>query len=475
MPTITRKNIHPNLKWTQINEQGIKHVTNCQDIVDSADQWKNILVEVAKLKKGDSVGIGAMVCDVRYLGLLYATLELGCRLLVLDKPHYKETIQYVRSRCLAPFDVYILNDDAPEIVKLVGETYANQQMYMSTWFNHASPDSLPAKTFNVDGDTIGMSSPTSGSTGYPKPLHYNHNFLTAAGDRCHQLFNYKEDDKILHLSNLHHGASSALFFFPTIKYCKEHYFEYALNRDRVDTIVDVVVKEKINKIMFPNNLVLEKFIELLPPIDHQLDLYCLQANNKNWLTHVKRANINSITSIYGASEVLGPIFVNVLTPTTGENHNVLNYGKLIDDFYTFKIIGDQVEVSAPHRGTFTLNDKFEIDDHGNNIFCRRADLIRINENTMPLDFFTQATGMYFPNSLGFVIPDTTTNKVYLLIDPSLKDQGPALITKINDHLKIHPNLQIDFVDYVPAINFFNNIKFNYDQCRAHFRNKFNLI
>jgi hypothetical protein len=168
------------------------------------------------------------------------------------------------------------------------------------------------------------------------------------------------------------------------------------------------------------------------------------------------------------------VFTNTITPETPHDHNVLNYGKPLDDFYQITLLDEQLEIIAPYRGKKIINDKFNIDQQGNYIFCARSDMVRINEVVLEHSFFQLALSMRYDIDTAFLIPDSTTNKIYLLCDIKYINHNNNNIKEINEYIQNYsPLLQLDFVDYVSIGDFFD-AKFNVEQAKAHFRTKFSL-
>lgn len=475
---INRNWLNPDIQWYQYNADKTERLTfTYNDIAEAIDHWKNIIVENSDWKPGARLAAGAHLCDLRYLSLLFATLEVGGELIVLDKPATLEQIQQVRCRVLAPFDLFVLDDNQDPRTKLTAEVFAKKTIAMKLWYDYASPTCQYSKVDWADPKGQMMAGTSSGSTGTPKPIEWSHEFIYNLAKRAIRLFDLKPEDRVLHLSNLHHGGSSGFFFFPSLHACKHHFFEYGLNGANMDKIIDMVQREKITKIIWPNNLALEQFITECPPLQHDIDLYCLQANLKTWIPLVKRSNVRSVTSIFGASEVLSPIFVNIITRDTPDDHDVLNYGKLLDDFFDVEITEDQrFKVTNFWRGTYILNDHFEKDAEGNYHYVKRTDMMRINEVTVTFDACESISKQYFGINKAYLIPDTLTNKIYLLVDKEFESVVDERLPLINQELaKIDPILKVDFVDCLPIGQFYDQIKFSYVWGKAHFREKHKLV
>jgi hypothetical protein len=266
-----------------------------------------------------------------------------------------------------------------------------------------------------------------------------------------------------------------------MRYCSEHYFEHGVNADitKQKEIAELIVKKQINKILFPNSMLLDQVLKMLSPVDHECCFYTLQANQKSWIAESQRTGV-SIVSIFGASEMLGPIFINTITPnTTNDNHNVLNYGKPLSNFYSVEIINDdQFHITDITGRSNIINDRFTLDSQGNYHYSSRSDLIRINEVTFEFSELHHILVNTFSELTAALVADSTTNKIYLLISNQLQHLSSTAekISQINHALnKINPALRIDYVDYVELSQFLTAIKLDRRAIINYFRIKFDLI
>jgi acyl-coenzyme A synthetase/AMP-(fatty) acid ligase len=453
-------------------------VLSHKDISDGIDFWKVILGEHG-FQPGSKLGPLLSLCDVNYLALLFAGLELGGSVCVVDKAHTVETASNVRARVLAPIDIVIVDPNTDALIQATGDFLSDKILLSSMWHNYVAKDFSFSNIREDSLDNVALYATSSGTSGTPKVISYSHKFLYDIAQRCIKDMDFKEDDKIMHLSNIHHGGSAGLFFIPTLMASKNHYFEYGLNPNSLKKIIDIVLQEKINKIMFPNSILLEKFIMNLPKVDHKLDLFTLQSKSKTWLPYIKRANINSVYSVFGSTETVGPLFKNVFTkdddPAT---FNVLNYGKPLDDFFNIKQLSStELEVTVQNADTYILNDAFVIDTNGDYVFSGRKDLFRVNEVELTIPLLDNIVANHFKTEKCILIPDPTCNKIYMLCEPNgnnelFESRKQSIENELN---QISPNLTIDFVLFAPIEKFIDQIKFNYSAARLHFQKTFDLI
>ena len=477
---ISRHSIHPEITqyfWRPDLNEYQAHGHN--DMIESIRQWKNILTEQENIVPGNKVGLAITHFDLRYSACLFATAELGGVIPILDHVHVTSETK-PRCRVLAPIDLFLYSDNIIQAARNVGNWYAKKQLNIDCWFNYASTTNHRyADVMLAQDEDIVIVSPTSGSTGEPQAITYSHKWLSAIGDHCTQTFNFSADDRILHLSNLHHGGSSGCFFFPTVKHCKEHYFEYGAmpSPEDYERIIKVIVDKKINRVMFPNSHTLDQILSALPPLEHECHFYTLQANSKTWIPEVRRTNVASVVSIFGSSETLGPIFLNTITPATTDSHNVLNYGKPLTNFYSVEIQDKQLYVSDKTGRNNLIDDCFEIDNNGNYHFRSRSKSIRVNEVTFDFGDLERMLTQNFDALSAVLVADSVANKIYLLVDLNLQDHAdiPTKLNNINMTLgNINKILKVDYVDYQPIKNFLSGIKVNRSLIAEHFRKKFNL-
>ena len=477
MNTITRHWLNPDIQWYQFDSNGQRVAFGFEEIAQGIDHWKNILVEHAEFVAGQRLGVGANLCDIRYLCLVFAGLELGARLVVIDKPVSPDRVNEVRCRIHAPFHVMAYNtDNVDSGLQAILDTYAVKLIDFDLWFgnNFASADHLGKDQYWATPDSELLVCTSSGSTGVPTPITYTHEFFSALLPRQQNIFKFEPEDRVLHLSNFHHGGSSANFFFPTVGYCRHHYFDYGVSNEKLVDIIDLVQRERINKIMFPNGAVLDQFMHEAPRFSVPVDIHCLQANRTNWIPLMKAANIRSVTSHWGFSEMEGPILLNVMTADSPESFDVLNFGQPLDDFYQLSIVEDGLSVVNQYRGQYTTKDSFTQDADGNYIFHGRKSNVRINDTVLEFEFFNDLAKKYFEHNQAFLVPDSELDLIYLLHDRTLGNIDDK-IAGINQELaEVSPDLKINFVDSVNIIDFFDMVKFSNLRAKSHCRHIFNL-
>lgn len=456
--------IHKEIQWYQPLDNGW-HILNYQDIVDSILHWKNILVELANFKPGEKFGVGSSYCDLTYLTAIFAGIELGGKIIVMPST-------YSGKKLIGPISTWIYQDDFSKGISdgtTVGHAH---NIPWSTFFSFKSRyntfDHLDHRAC-CDTDTV-LTTTTSGSGGTPRVVEYSHRLFDDIRQRSIKIFDLKADDRILHLSNMHHGGTGGVFFLPSLSACRYHYYFDGLNLDKIKELVDLVKQEKITKAMFPNNLVVDRFLKELSWLDHDMEIYVNQANDKNWVKLVKQKNIKAIHSLFGSTETLGPIFLNTIHRYSDLDHDVLNYGKLLDDFYSIQLQDNHVVVNLKNHYQEIINDCFDLDQHGNHIFQARADLIRINDVVISMKTLNHLAQTIM-NHDGVIVPDPVVNKIYVVYTRNLIDHSAAL-AKINAQLRaISPVLEINDSECLDLEQFITGIKLSLENIRSYFRKK----
>lgn len=464
----SRNTIRKDIQWHQPDTNGWR-IIDYDDIVGGIVQWKNILYEQANFAAGQKFGVGSNYCDYNYLTAIFAGIELGGKIIVMPSTDSGKKL-------IGPMSAWIYQDGNNKAIKdgkSVGHDYAIPWSIFDSFTSKFDVfDHLNQVTRKPD--EIILTTTTSGSTGTPRVVEYSHRLFDDIRARSIRIFNLREDDRVLHLSNMHHGGTGGVFFLPSLSACRYHYYFDGLNFANVKQLVELVKKEKITKAMFPNNLLVERFLQELSWIDHDLEIYVNQANSRDWIRLLKQTNVKAIHSLFGSTETLGPIFLNTITRDTSLDHNVLNYGKLLDDFYNVEVRQDRTVVKLKNHYQEVLSDCFVLDEKGNHIFQARANLVRVNDHLVSLQEVNNiAQELMGPN--GVIVPDTVTNKIYVAYTTDLAD-ADKILREINRRLNlISPVLQVDHSMLVNFEQFYVGIKISLENIRLCFRAKFNLL
>lgn len=465
----SRNIIHPEIQWFQPIDSGW-HILNYDDIVGGIVQWKNILHEQGKLAAGQKFGVGCSQCDYTYLTAIFAGIELGGKIIVMPTTESGQQL-------IGPIVAWLYEDHINKAIHDGKAVNASEAIPWSTFYNFKSrfdTFSHVSQTERLPEEKV-LVATTSGSTGAPRIVEYSHRLFDDVRKRSIKIFKLDQEDRVLHLSNMHHGGTGGVFFLPSLSACKYHYYFDGLSPNiNIDDLIKLIKSEKISKAMFPNNLLVTRLLDKLDWLDHDFEIYVNQANLKPWVKSVKRTNIKAVHSLFGSTETLGPIFLNSITQDSTSDHNVLNYGKLLDDHYLIDCRDDCTVVTIKNHYQETLSDCFIIDSNGDYIFQSRTTLIRINDCTVSLKDLTKLAQNLLGDN-GVIVPDSVTNKIYVAYTDKLIDPEYTL-HKLNLELKsISPVLQIDHANCVDLDQFVSGIKLSIENLRAYFRQTYQLL
>jgi acyl-CoA synthetase (AMP-forming)/AMP-acid ligase II len=404
---------------------------------------------------------------------------------VLDKVPVITEPFLPRGRILAPFDLMIVPDDYLESEDAHARTWANkfcrQVIKWEEWFTYESTtNSSWSDVILSDPKTTMIATTTSGSTGDPKPILYPHDFMVSVAHRTADLYDYNEDDRVLHLTNLHHGGSCSTFFLPTLNRCRTHFFRqgHTDDPDMLKEVADTIVNERITKVLFPDVLNFERVTQYLPKLEHKLICFSSQSVPKTTIDTVKRTNIDTVISWFGSSETLGPLFDSRITADTDSaTHDPLNYGKPLDNYYKITVEGEQLHVVSDFQDHY-INDAFVVDGQGNYHYSHRTDLLRVNHVTLNWKDLTDLLEDRFAEHRAHIVPDSTMNKMYLLIDRSYcndADVQEKIAAIAADLRRLSTNLDLNAYDFCNMADFYSGIKFNRQGAQNYFRQKLNLL
>ena len=307
---------------------------------------------------------------------------------------------------------------------------------------------------------------SSGTTDVPKVIEHTHEFISAISLRNSKLYK----GIALHVNNLNHGASASVTLLPTLasEYVTKHLFYDGADTESISNLVDALTpyKDDIGYLSFPYPFLIDKFIEVSREKNLRwpnLDLITLSYILDNAKHAVRDGIFNSITSIFGSNETLGPLFVNTASK---DNWNIdSRYYTIPNDFYKIKLSKEgKITVTVPiYNKEVETNDYF--DKQGENFIHRgRSDMFRINGETINLstinDLNKQYTSMY-------VVVDTLYHCLYLACWEDLS-MDKILEAKERIESKFE-RVNVTKVLHLAKSNFYYGIKIDNELLREHFR------
>jgi acyl-CoA synthetase (AMP-forming)/AMP-acid ligase II len=417
---------------------------------------------------GNSIGLGYNRVDIHYYGAVFAALEMGLRLIVLEMTEHAP-VNNPKTEMFFPLDFFMQGPDVP--VERQNYFRKNSQCYIEphSW-NEGSIEF--DQTFAKDSEVV-LVCTSSGTTGKPKRLEHTHAFLYAIAKRNSDVFKF--DGRVMHFRTLHHGSSLAVFFLPSLMsdLCTGHYFYDPYNseeiiEDLLRHMIEYIIKHNINYAQFPYRGHLEDFLKSCARIGakfRNLTIHTLQYIDPAWQPLIDACGNLKIVSIFGCNETTGPLLINQ-TQSGQSNFDMKRFDK-IDDFYKFSINhNNQLEVALPvYNTTVVLQDLFE-QDGLQFVHQGRSDLIRINDVELDFSWLTNLCNSV--NIDGQIIVDKDHSQLYLAV---WSGDVATLTTKVTNllHEKYGTGVSINQAQQLNHNIFYHGIKLDHELLRQEFR------
>lgn len=460
---LTREIINKNIKfkdYSRINDELVNTEYDYSALSSKIDCFKNYLQNNYTIVPGQSALIGVRHASLTQLAVVFAFLELGVSLAIVDYERDDDFIDHnyidPKTKLLLPIDFHVVNNSGHNKFKIFQKICTNT-IILDDIKNY---DDTPNVTINCTKDSIALKCTSSGTTGTPKVIHHTHEFLYSLCRRNSGMF----AGNAAFIFNLNHGSSPATYFFPILM--SEKILE-------CQNLSWMILKEVLN---------LNVTDHLLIPYSHQIDslltidtfnnnltIYTLSTIKRNWIPHIKSKKLKNIVSFFGSNETSGPVLINQLLNTPF----LENKFTLIDNFYDIEIneTGEILITLPIYNKQICTNDKFKkIKEHF--LHLGRSDMLRINGLNVNVEKYEHITNNYVD---GQIIYDTTFNTMYLAIwedDPKLEQ-----IHSLNYFLKSISN-NAHFISKFQQLDykkFCTGVKLDQELLRDYFRNYCNNL
>ena len=475
--TITRDFISNNFVFTDIcdNEQTYDKIL----LVERINFWKYILKYKYNAQPQESILIGMQKLGIDYFSIIIAAAELSLKIVVVD---YNRTdkfrnVEYndPKTKLLSPIDIFL--HDFPLDLLETDQVYSKYVFFTA----HSNRTYSTVEAFNLVIDQALFDSAiciqpqpsdilfkvtSSGTTDVPKVIEHTHEFISAISLRNSKLYK----GTALHVNNLNHGASASVTLLPTLasEHVNRHLFYDGADTESIRNLVDAVTpyKDDIGYLSFPYPFLIDKFIEVSREKNLKwpnLDLITLSYILDNAKHAVRDGIFNSITSIFGSNETLGPLFVNTASK---DNWNIdSRQYSTPDDFYKIKLSEEgKITVTVPiYNKEVETNDYF--DKQGEYFIHRgRSDMFRINGETINLSTINDLN-KYHTNM--YVVVDTLYHCLYLACWEDLNmDKIQEARERIESKFE---RVNVTKVLHLAKSNFYYGIKIDNELLREHFR------
>jgi hypothetical protein len=468
---LDRNVINKDITFYDITENGKLIKYTYREFESLIDQIKNYLLSNYEIKSGETVLIGYTGTCLRKIASVFACLELGISISIID---YSMTIispeSTTKTQLLSPIHYFICEDDSfledyPKSKYSILTNHCLNTIYSKDIVNHQYDEKVNHK-IKIDPKSIAIRCTSSGTTGTPKVIEHSHEFLFDLCQRNSKMFY----GNVVNEKCLGHGSGPATYFIPTLmsKDVKNIFNYWGDACDFNDERYFMRDKNIFDHIMIAYTHDIDGYLKNInndnPP--SRTIIYTLSTIKKEWISYVKENKIKNIISFFGTSETSGPIFIN----QANDENFIQNKFDLIDDYYQIYFTEKNLlEVNIPtYNQKVCTNDEFLIssDSFYHN---GRSDLIRINGQVVDITSHDQILKEFESSLDAKFVYDPAINEIYLAIWKTTLDLD-SLIEKINIKIGyIYWGHHISKYEILDPNLFFTGIKMDNQLLRDYFR------
>lgn len=483
MKTITRDIISQTFSAINLADGRIheKTVYNKEQLIEKINLWKYILRYKCNAESQESIIIANQNLDINYFAIIFAAAELSLKIVVIDyirSDNFQDQEKTdPKTEALSPIDIF-LHDLPTSLEKSNPEGYAKFSFFTKhckraysiyedlTLTVDSKADYDEAIGIFPNPDDVIIKSTSSGTSDKPKIIEHTHAFINTVSNRNSSFY----DGTALHVKNLNHGATAGVTLFPALISDKvQKHIIYSIDEDSdltdfVDTISEF--KNELTTVSFPYPYLTEKFINASNSKNvtwPNLRLITLSYILDSVRHAIRDGVFKSIMSIFGSTETLGPIFVNIVTKDTWNKDP--RYFEEHDDFYNTRLDKEgKVIVTVPEYGFETsTNDIFKKED---NFFVHqgRSDMLRINGESFELSIITKLNK---ENEDFYIVVDTLSHCLYLAYwSKKTKEEVKHYIEQIESNFS---RIKVKKATQLIIDNFYYGIKIDNELLREYFR------
>jgi len=456
---------------------------NKAHLVSKIDLWEYILKYKCSATAGESILIGMQALNDDYFAIIFAAAELSLKIVIVDytrMDNFADIEFYdTKTKLLAPIDIFLhdclgtvnVSSKFRFFASCSKRTYSIFQYSIDMTIDNMEDFETAKNIFPKPSDIL-MRCTSSGTTGTPKIIEHNHEFLYKITIRNSTRF----FGQCLHTRNLNHGSSLAVYLLPTFAspaVSENLFLEIPLDpRIQPEDMADFMkilkkFSDTLEYMIFPYPIMIDDFIDASKESNivwPKLNVQTLSYIQDYAKVGIIEGIVKSVTSIFGSNETSGPVFLaHIEKGTIGRS---ADWFKKVDDFYGIRLDSKQMlHVIMPVYNTdIVTNDQFKkrskFYEH-----IGRTDLTKIDGKVFDLKIINELNNM---NGQASIILDPLKNSIYLAFWHR-KDEKLELEYKnfFNDRFKA---LQINKNAVLNKNNFMSGIKLDMELLREHFRN-----
>ena len=452
------------------------------------DRWKIVLVDKYNVQPGKTI-CPLLWPSIPYYALVFAAAELGLTFIV-GWPHCESErdLNDYKVSMYGQIDYVVIHSDhkKPTHPKYVGHwemqrnyKYSKTICYEEDLYTY---DITQCKRITEIINTIWAKpdmdllwSSSSGTTGLPKRLSDSHKKVYRMGQRlCGQMF--KKNVSVMHVENIHHGASLCYYFLPAFMVGGRSYTAHGQHGLRgpsirqgdpgsLDPVIDFVIENKITQVFMFRTEHAEYFLEHMPKVDFELNLITLLQITPKMVRLMKEKNVNWIKTSFGDTTIgMGFLTKHVDQTTDEATFDTANMGPLRDDFWQLEVRDGQLWIACKEldQDWQTSGDAFEVINE-DFYFSGRANQYRIEMDWIKLNELESAVKELFGPLGANIVVDPDWQKIYL----ALWKPNPEAESELNKFFENnYENARVSYVlQDVEHYSFFNGRKIDNSKIR----------
>ena len=399
---------------------------------------------------------------------MLAVYELGMRLVILHRPNNKKECETPKSNAHLPLDYYMIFSSFEEnpVFGLAAKHYMANTKNIITF--HVSDWQKEKHTYRLKDDLVGilvepkddlLLCNSSGTTSDPKLIFHTHEYLYKLCDWNWKELDYTEDDVVLHLSTINHGASLSVFAFPAFRAAKKQFFNISAPNENYTVVLaenptepyyyDFLVKHcqyyGVTKILCANGAFIDNFVKAINRSEHGLPnttIVVLCFINPRWSIPIEENKLKAVSSPYGCSEAGGPIFNIKLDKDNSNNFDPRFIGMPTEGFYKTSLVDGKLSVELP-----IVNKTIDTEDNikevwGGYYFVGKNKLKRINDiDINPIDIIELVE--YYSSRYNFeVYVDEVYNELFIITnDPLMIHYKQKIMDDVTQFYNNHVTLK----------------------------------